>query len=57
MFRKVVAVAQPDNEVQLCRISLDRIVCSDADNPRLSDNESYEEIKSSTPYLSKVTLY
>lgn len=47
MFRKAVEVTQPVNDVQLCRVSLERIVCNEADNPRLSDNESYEEIKSS----------
>ncbi|OED35905.1 hypothetical protein AB833_29060 [Chromatiales bacterium (ex Bugula neritina AB1)] len=57
MFRKSVALdtaphdvsGHPDstNEVQLCRIPLERIVCNSADNPRLSDNESYEDIKNS----------
>lgn len=47
MFKRAVEAPSPVNEVQLCRISLDRITCDNTDNPRLSDNESYEEIKSS----------
>lgn len=47
MFKRAVEAPSPVNEVQLCRISLDRITCDNADNPRISDNESYEEIKNS----------